>query len=304
MPPDASAVCTPAGPFPLASFTIGTHSQERSSLKGGLRVLSLFDPVAWSSLDFDRFDVDESFEPQWLHRPLDLRRLNLSRSSGSSPKHTASVMQALSMSLKSDSLQELYVQVDSKDTVVALGKLLSYAGRNITTLAIQNDGSYTSTRDGWVDPLEGNWRMLNLSACTKLESISLLMHFREKPTRPLSETPVGIIQQAPPSLRMVTIDVYCLPKSTTIGNRSVFKIHDFDKVLSTMHFPHLQGFELHICPDSSLQYRNGHWPKCVASPGRPQGPSWAWPPESEEIVVTGGFEPHVWADWTLRAKTN
>ncbi len=159
MPPDASAVCTPAGPFPLASFTIRTHSQGRSSLKGGLRVLSLFDPVAWSSLDFDRFDVDESFEPQWLHRPLDLRRLNLSRSSGSSPKHTASVMQALSMSLKSDSLQELYVQVDSKDTVVALGKLLSYAGRNITTLAIQNDGSYTSTRDGWVDPLEGETKI-------------------------------------------------------------------------------------------------------------------------------------------------
>ncbi|KAI0720703.1 hypothetical protein C8T65DRAFT_272910 [Cerioporus squamosus] len=107
--------------------------------------------------------------------------------------------------------------------------------------------------------------MLNLTACTKLESISLPIHFRENPTRPLSETLVEILQQTPPSLRKITINVYGLLESTAIKNRKVFKMQDLDKLLSPTRFPHLQECEFKICDWMLQWHRKDYWPKCVDS---------------------------------------
>ncbi|KAI0720702.1 hypothetical protein C8T65DRAFT_788474 [Cerioporus squamosus] len=54
MPTASSALLPPAGPFPISSISIGTHFQERSSLTGALRILSLFTPDGMNTLTFDK----------------------------------------------------------------------------------------------------------------------------------------------------------------------------------------------------------------------------------------------------------
>lgn len=113
--------------------------------------------------------------------------------------------------------------------------------------------------------LSGNWELLDLSTCRKLESITLPMHFRESRTRPLSNPIVGILQRASQTtLRKVHIRIYGLPKPTNIGNRTVFRIHDLDRCLSATHFPQLQVCELNIRCDFS----NAGWPRCQNSARR------------------------------------
>ncbi|TFK89030.1 hypothetical protein K466DRAFT_661867 [Polyporus arcularius HHB13444] len=258
MPTDLSAARR-REPIQLSSFVIEDQFHDKSSLTGIFRVMSLFTPRETDRLELERFDIEESFEPTHLHRPLEFRQLCLQESD--TPKHTALTLQALSVSVKSNSLRELHVEVDSKQTVIALGQLLRSAGRRLTTLTIEDV-------DGHVNSLKGNWKKLNLSACKKLRYITLPMVYRQNPKRPLSETLVKILGKAPPSLRKITIRVYGMLRATTIGNRKVFKIHDFDKLLSPERFPHLQVFELEIGPHGRLRYRNGYWATCFASAQR------------------------------------
>ncbi|RPD75505.1 hypothetical protein L226DRAFT_612537 [Lentinus tigrinus ALCF2SS1-7] len=255
-----------AGPFPLSTFTLRGHSHPRSSLTCILSVLSLFTPRHVPEFDLEKFALDEPFEPRFLHRLVDVQRLRLSHSIAGGPAYTALALQALSVSLKSDSLQELFVDVDSKETVGALGKLFTRAGENITTLTIRTCQYYLSSwaRDDWVNPLEGNSQLLDLSACKRLESITLPMPFCKTRTRPLSEAVVSILPRASPTLRKVSITVEHLPTPTTIGNRTIFKIHDLDKVLSATRFPHLQECELFI----DIRCTPLGWAKCKGSARR------------------------------------
>ncbi|RPD56052.1 hypothetical protein L227DRAFT_614920 [Lentinus tigrinus ALCF2SS1-6] len=235
-----------AGPFPLSTF-----------------VLSLFTPKTKSivELRLERFDIEEPFEPRFLHRLVDIERLRLSRSIKGGPACTALAVQALSVSLKSDSLQELSVNIDSKETVYALGKLLSRAGGNITNLTIR----HTRLTSDDHDPLEGSWQLLDVAACKKLETIILSMHFSETRTGPLSGPVVGILQRASPTLRKVIIMVDDLPRPTTLGNRTIFKIHDVDKVLSAARFPYLQECELNIGHQVDCKVTPLGWEKCKNS---------------------------------------
>ncbi|TFK89023.1 hypothetical protein K466DRAFT_45137 [Polyporus arcularius HHB13444] len=264
MSPVASATKRPSGPFPLIKVTIGGHCHKDSSLTCTLRVLSLFTPRCMDLHTLDRFDLDAPFEPRFLHRRLALRQLSLSAPIFGVREHTALALQALSVSLKSDSLQELCVQVDSKEAVAALGKLLSYAGCNITTLAIAT--TFCNWKyDRWVDPFEGKSHCLDVSMCKKLESITLPMVYRANPSRPLSAAPVAILEQTPRTLRSIIVKVQGLLKSTMIGNKSVFEMHAFDKLLTPARFPHLQAFELHIYADRMLWTEKNYWPRCVKS---------------------------------------
>ncbi|RPD75499.1 hypothetical protein L226DRAFT_46284 [Lentinus tigrinus ALCF2SS1-7] len=263
--PTAANVQPAVGPFPLSTFSLRGHCHPQSSLTGVLSVLSLFTLEQVKDPALDEFDLDESSEPRFLSRLVDVQRLWLRRSS--SPAYTASALQAFSVSLKSDSLQELSVQVDSKETISALGKLLTRAGGNITTLTIRNnppEWAMPKDRDHWVNPLEGNSQLLDISACKKLESITLPMYFCKTRTRPLSEPVVGILQQASTTLRKVIIIADNLPKPTTIGNRTIYKVHDLDKVLSPTRFPHLQECELNI----GIRCTPLAWSKCKDSAQR------------------------------------
>ena len=87
------------------------------------------------------------------------------------------------------------------------------------------------------------------------------MHYKGKPSRPLSEPLVGILQETSPTLRKFTVKVDGLQKPTTIGNQSVYKIHKLDKVLNPTRFPYLQECEFQIWPEFS----QAGWPKCVDS---------------------------------------
>ena len=146
-----------AGPFPLSTFTLRGHGHVQSSLTCTLRVLSLFTPKHVQDFNLSQFDLNTPFEPDALHRPADVQRLWLLGSMGGGPRYTSRLLQALAVSLKSDSLQELSVKVDSKETVHALGELLSCTGCNLTTLEIRNGGAmlYPRERTTWIDPLEG-----------------------------------------------------------------------------------------------------------------------------------------------------
>ncbi|TFK89024.1 hypothetical protein K466DRAFT_661862 [Polyporus arcularius HHB13444] len=202
------------GSFLLATLAIWGFDHEQTSLTGVLRVLSLFTVVCLERLDVHKFEINEAFDTRHLHRQIDIRQL-----------------------------QELSVRLDSGEATVALGELLARAGSNITTLAIDTPlGVTVNERVRWVDPLQDNWRMLNLSACKKLESISLPIHISGRAKRPVTESVIGILSQVSPTLRKVTICATgrSLYRFTTSKDRTVFKLHELDEALSPTRFPHLQ----------------------------------------------------------------
>ncbi|KAI0720697.1 hypothetical protein C8T65DRAFT_272799 [Cerioporus squamosus] len=126
------------GPFPLSTLAIWglTFDHEQTSLTGALRVLSLCTVVRLERFEVGEFDTGETFDTRHLHRPLDVQRISVLRTSPKGPRYTLLKIRGVAVSFKCDSLQELFIRLDFGEAALALGGLLARAGRNITALAI------------------------------------------------------------------------------------------------------------------------------------------------------------------------
>ncbi|TFK88466.1 hypothetical protein K466DRAFT_488889, partial [Polyporus arcularius HHB13444] len=111
---------------------------------------------------------------------------------------------------------------------------------------------------------------LNIQSCKKLESLTLPIYIpHAKPEKAVSHVGVGVLKHyAPPTLRHITIMLYDLPRPTTLGNRVVLKLQEFDKVVTEARFPHLEEFSVCITVTDELARKSGRWMKCVGAARR------------------------------------
>ncbi|TBU24716.1 hypothetical protein BD309DRAFT_1030153 [Dichomitus squalens] len=105
--------------------------------------------------------------------------------------------------------------------------------------------------------LVGHWRSLGLASCSKLRSIEIEIYFRydEKPqdVPAYSLAGAGMLSQAPRTLRHVTIRLNYLPRVTTLNNRRMLRLQEFDKVITYDRFPDMKEVNLCILLDRYLE---------------------------------------------------
>ena len=99
--------------------------------------------------------------------------------------------------------------------------------------------------------LEDHWQKLNISLCLHLESLatSIDLIVERPPSKALSHV-VGLLSEAPPSLRTLSLEIIGLAYPTvTRVNREILKLQAFDEIITKERFPVFQKFELVIPTD-------------------------------------------------------
>ena len=117
----------------------------------------------------------------------------------------------------------------------------------------------------------GGWRSLNLALCTKLESIEIHIYFRSSPDEKhptdvpvLSLAGAGMLSQASDTLRTVEIYVHDLPRVTTLNNRRLLRLQEFDKVITPDRFPRLEKVKVHVLPAYDFRRKRAYnWQQIV-----------------------------------------
>ena len=91
--------------------------------------------------------------------------------------------------------------------------------------------------------------------CPRLESIQIQIYFRapadeKQPTEgpALCLAGAGLLSQASGTVRTVTIRLYDLPRVSTLNNRRLLRLQEFDKILTPKRFPLLEEVNLYITP--------------------------------------------------------
>lgn len=129
------------GPFYVDALYFGGYGHERSSLAGFVRVVSLFAPKALVTSPDIRISSTLPFDPGCIHRPIELQKLSLC-----SKRAPLAMIEALSKSISSGSLTDVFVNCEAIEDAQALGRLLAQAGENVRLLRL---GCLTCR---WLDP--------------------------------------------------------------------------------------------------------------------------------------------------------
>ncbi|KAI0760182.1 hypothetical protein C8Q74DRAFT_1294540 [Fomes fomentarius] len=165
------------------------------------------------------------------------------------------MLSALALHLETGYLQQLHVKISCRDSIRVLGGLLAGPASQIVELKIDNPSLYIiedEEHQDWNDLLDQHWSLLNLSACTRLENLSLNVAMPLKAAAfPLCAAPAKLIQQVSKTLKKVTfyVDVITMPEA--LSNRRLTKLQALDKVLSDpAKLPRFESLELHLrlCP--------------------------------------------------------
>ncbi|TBU26947.1 hypothetical protein BD311DRAFT_666444 [Dichomitus squalens] len=246
----------------LSFGSLYTPFPNESSISGFFHILSMFEidflggcPTGWEH------DARTPLDLSSLHRPLRAKRLCL-YDRGSVNNFKIVLLDAFTKSLEPGYLQDLNVECGNVSEVSAIGELLARVGHGLTSLQVSGMPPHApvSARRCWKDPLDSHWKSLNLASCPRLESINIRIYFRapgdeKQPTdHPvLSLAGAGMLSQAPPTLRKIVIWLHDLPRITTLNNRRMLRLQEFDKIITRDRFPLLERVHLHISIDSSLE---------------------------------------------------
>ena len=99
-----------------------------------------------------------------------------------------------------------------------------------------------------------NWLKLNISSCKRLESIEfhLTLSLELPPRGAFCTAITGMLLQAAPTLRRVTIELARLSDASVLGRKNL-QLGRIDKILTETRFPVLEQVVIHIDPwtDSS-----------------------------------------------------
>ena len=88
----------------------------------------------------------------------------------------------------------------------------------------------------------------------------------DKPKQHLSYVSAGLLANyAPPTLRKVYVTIHNLTRPTTLGNRVVLRLQEFDKAVTQARFPLLQRFRLRVEVTRQGQKKFGASEKCRAA---------------------------------------
>ncbi|EJF57961.1 hypothetical protein DICSQDRAFT_157088 [Dichomitus squalens LYAD-421 SS1] len=133
----------------------------------------------------------------------------------------------------------------------------------------------------WKDPMIRHWQSLKLASCPKLDSIRINIYLRARPTDDdsdeteatnvpaLSLPGAGMLFQASSALRSIYIYVHDLPRVTTLNDRRLLRLQEFDKVITPDTFPLLLRVFLRIRPDGDLWRQPDYkWRKVVVGTRR------------------------------------
>ncbi|KAI0760172.1 hypothetical protein C8Q74DRAFT_206645 [Fomes fomentarius] len=254
--PSSSLITQPSRPT-LEDLEISPYTEHQSSLAETLRIVSLF--------EVDTLCVGGSFDlataPIRSRVSLPLRaRFIEAHMWYPSMTHQTKMLSALALHLETGYLQELHVEISCRDSVRALGRLLSGPASQIVALALATpdpppDATMKELQN-WKDPLDQHWSLLNFSACTRLETFSLTVIMRLKSAAfPLCTTLAELMTQVSKTLKKVTIYVDDIQKAEVLSNSRLMNLQALDKVLSdpdkSPRFENLKLY-LHLCPDACV----------------------------------------------------
>ncbi|RPD75516.1 hypothetical protein L226DRAFT_612546 [Lentinus tigrinus ALCF2SS1-7] len=251
-----------------------TRATSGWSLSGMMHTLSLLrvEPqVLYVSTEHCGYSED-AFDPRCVVGLSAVPNLVVCFHDPESSTPIAGLLDALSHTLDPNVLQSVEVQYDSKETLRALGAMLERVGRNVIKLTIKPHAPSTfQQRQAWVDPFD-DWRLLDIRPCQKLVYLSLHIYVRRKKnvSKALSLPGAGLIANyAPPAtFRKVVIHLHDLPRATTLGNRSVLKLQEFDKVLTQDRFPHVRQLYLDVGITEDLYDTPDYREECRAAARR------------------------------------
>ncbi|RPD75521.1 hypothetical protein L226DRAFT_522687 [Lentinus tigrinus ALCF2SS1-7] len=268
--------CTPPLPYhrPPPESLMQVESLRLESTRGGWSLCGMMHIISFLA-PTTRLDIDlrgcegfpDKFDPRCLASSPAVRELWID--SSYVPRRTsADVLDALSRTLAPESLKRVVIEYDSGDTVRALSALLGRIGSNVMNLYLRPCSRPwdAAKRQTWSDPFD-DWQLLDISACKQLETLYLHIYVKRKENlnsrRAVSYAATGLLANyASPTLRKVTIDLHDLERPTTLGNRVVLKLQEFDKVVTAARFPNLQQFELRVGVSDDLYRKRHHEQKC------------------------------------------
>ena len=243
-------------PRSLKRLELHYDIDEQSLLPEVFRIASLFQ-VEELYLNFsDCFDLTSASVPFSLPRPLHASSLSVNHTL-KSQKHAAVMFDALSVHLSPGVLQRLEVSVDSAECIHSLGRLLSGPACSALTYLDLNSPppvKLVGFRLGWLghkDPLQctsvgtfpsfspliptcrtDEWSALNVGLCPRLESIVLHVYAADMPCdMPLCSAATGIVSQAPPALRYLTLKIWYFSCASLIDS-DWLNLGDLDTALS------------------------------------------------------------------------
>ncbi len=259
----------------LEDIRIRAREDSGWSLTGLMQILSLLSAKKLLIWMHDGMCFRDKFDPSCLAGASAIEYLRVTISQ--IPEESmANVLDALSMTLAPDVLQRVEVEYDSKPTLRALSSLLDRIGGSVTNVSIYALAPRKlEKRQKWTDPFDGgfqcmlaafylidfclctDWTLLDIRACKKLESLHLPIYIRPKENlksqRPLSHIAAGLLANyAAPTLKEITINLWDLECPTMLGDNSVLKLQEFDKVVTQERFPNLQRFELSVVQTEAL----------------------------------------------------
>ncbi|RDX47288.1 hypothetical protein OH76DRAFT_1484888 [Lentinus brumalis] len=248
--PDAETIHSPR------KLQINCRLAHGWSLSGMMHILSLIAPMEVYIFIHDGLRFRDKFDPTCLAAFPAVRVLRVSvwdREIPNSKKSIANVLVALSRTLAPDVLQTVWVDYDFKATLRALGTLLKRIGGNVKELKLCGYAPAKAWRKkrGWVEAFD-DWKLLDLQACKKLESISFpTLYVRPcedfKAQRALSYVAAGLLANyVSPTLRRFSIDLCYFMDPFAYEDRVEFDLQEFDKVLTQARFPNLSTFYFNV----------------------------------------------------------
>ncbi|TFK88475.1 hypothetical protein K466DRAFT_520747 [Polyporus arcularius HHB13444] len=245
-----------------------TDSGSGWSLCGIMHIVSLLAPEELIVSMSGGVRFGDKFDPTCLTASPAVRDLRVCLAPWETPKNRksiANVLDALSRTLAPDIVQTITVDYDFKATLRALSTLLKRIGGNVTALDIHGPSPWAwEDRQIWMDPFD-DWRLLDLRACKKLESLELpplYVRPREE-QRPLSYVACGLLANyISPTLREFKIDVRDFTCPETLEDREVLNLREFDKVMTQTRFPNLQKFGLTVAVSRDLEDRSYYVGQC------------------------------------------
>ncbi|RPD75517.1 hypothetical protein L226DRAFT_570537 [Lentinus tigrinus ALCF2SS1-7] len=258
-------------PMQLERLVLDSPRHGGWSLCGMVHILSLLAPkilVIDLFLD-DGMGFQDKFDPSCLAASPAVEELRVHCSYTPGLRRLTELLDALSRTLSPEHLRSVYLKYDSEADLRALGALLGRIGSNVTSLHLDPNRWSRWTleeRQKWSDPFD-DWRMLGIRACKKLETLILSIYAgpREniKFQRALSYVGAGLLANyASPTLRTIIVDVHGIERPTTLGNRAVLKLQEFNKVVTAARFPNLQQFELRVRVTRELRENPYNCQKC------------------------------------------
>ncbi|RPD75518.1 hypothetical protein L226DRAFT_570538 [Lentinus tigrinus ALCF2SS1-7] len=237
------------------------------SLRGMMHIISFFAPKVLTINLGGCEGLRDKFDPRCLAGSPAVQELCVF-SSDIPRRSSADVLDALSRTLAPEILKRVIVYYDSGATVRALGALFARVGSNVTSLYLRPCSIpwEPAKKQKWSDPFD-DWQLIDISASKKLETFYLHIYVKRKENlksrRAVCYAAAGLLANyASPTLREVTIDLHDLERPTTLGNRVVLKLQEFDKVVTAVRFPNLQKFELNVGVSDELYRKRHHEQKC------------------------------------------